>query len=898
MIASVTAQIGSRGPAVSIAPPNGWTLFAHQSNGLPATWAYCEVWWYWKVYQNSDPAAFSWNFNNTGPDFSGAITGWANVNTASPIDVAATAYTPYPPSEVYAGAPSVTPNFSGGTLVLTFAWSGDSGPVTSANPGLSALHRQIDDIDGQTLDDFYQPSPVGQGVATSAGYESHATMGGASVSGAFVIEASIPGTPTPNPVPSQAPTWTPSPDPTWTPSPDPTWTPIPTPGPIATIAPRLVPTIDPPPPSPSPTATWSPTPVPTASPAPSPAPTPAPTPRPARTLPPSPAPTLAPTSSPAPTPASTPSPTPTADPPSSGSGLDAYGGTTAIQCPDGPKPHFYTQKISNRWWLCDPPGNGFFLKGVYDVTWNDSSALTNAVSSKYVVGPNSNWEANWGLQSVRRLELWGFDTLSEYASEYTWPGMQANWKTSDGTIPDKMPFLFYENPSYYSLTNAGNYASAPVKDILNGVKSNIYTGYRSHIIDAFDSNFGIGLGGALQQDWATGVALGLHNDYFIGFDMDESDDTMGIRAGPDFETVDDAYTGTLQAGYGMPHTAWLVLVTDPMQVSNQNLGLSYSNGTVYSKQAMSTYFSNEYSGNIAALNAAWGSNYTTFGTTDHGGAGAIQNGTYAGFGTGSGLLDEDGTCPSRSAHQSCWVGADPYNLTGETPAMQADMSAFFSYWLDQYFGAQKTQYNLYAPGYLLTQEIGGWGAPPRREVLIEAAKYVDIFTLESAPPSICLNCTDAQARINFTAQYGGDKPWINWQGFIAQQDSSMSAYSAGPGTPAFTTQQARGAGYQNMVNAFLNAADANGTYHIVGFEWWGMYDMISQQTNWGLLTPNDNAYDGRSAIVAKGTDQWGYPTGGEAANYGDFVDSVQSANSSIYSRLIAGSAAPTPQPTP
>ena len=65
--------------------------------------------------------------------------------------------------------------------------------------------------------------------------------------------------------------------------------------------------------------------------------------------------------------------------------------------------------------------------------------------------------------------------------------------------------------------------------------------------------------------------------------------------------------------------------------------------------------------------------------------------------------------------------------------------------------------------------------------------------------------------------------------------------------------------------------------------------MISQKTNWGLLTPNDNAYDGREAIIATGTDQWGYPTGGETANYGDFVDSVQSANYGIYAQLIAGS---------
>jgi hypothetical protein len=570
-----------------------------------------------------------------------------------------------------------------------------------------------------------------------------------------------------------------------------------------------------------------------------------------------------------------------------------------VRCPAGRARHFYTQKLGKRWWLCDPAGNGFFLKGVYFVTWSDSSVLGNAVAQKYAAGPNSNWEANWGQQAVRRLKHWGFNTLGEYTSEYAWPGMREGWDTTDGTMPDKMPFFSYVNPSGYSRTNSGNYASGPVKDILDGIKSTVYTGYRSHIIDAFDANFGKWLAGSLQHEWGTSVALGLHNDYFIGFDMDESDDTMGIRAGPDFGTLDDAYAGQLQPGHNMPQTAWLVLVAAPTQTSNRDGSVHYNDPTVYSKQALGSYFAKEYRGRIAALNTAWGANYTTFGTSDAGGAAGIPRGVYASFGAGTGLLDEDGTCPSKAAGQSCWIGADPYNLIGESAAMQADLSGFFSYWLDQYFGAQKTQYKRYAPGYLLTQEIGGWGAPPRKEVLTEAAKYVDMFTLQEVPPYPCANCTDAQARINFTARYGGDKPWLNQQGFVAQPDSYMAATMPPPGysgQPAFGTQRERGAAYQKMVNTFADAADDKGTYHIVGFEWWAMYDMVSQNMNWGLATPNDNAYDGREAIRASGTDQWGYRTGGENADYGDFLDSVQSANVGLYSRLIGTRARPVSTP--
>jgi hypothetical protein len=33
-----------------------------------------------------------------------------------------------------------------------------------------------------------------------------------------------------------------------------------------------------------------------------------------------------------------------------------------------------------------------------------------------------------------------------------------------------------------------------------------------------------------------------------------------------------------------------------------------------------------------------------------------------------------------------------------------------------------------------------------------------------------------------------------------------------------------------------------------------------------------------SAVVAPGTDPWGYPTGGEEKNYGNFLDDVRTAN--------------------
>ena len=45
------------------------------------------------------------------------------------------------------------------------------------------------------------------------------------------------------------------------------------------------------------------------------------------------------------------------------------------------------------------------------------------------------------------------------------------------------------------------------------------------------------------------------------------------------------------------------------------------------------------------------------------------------------------------------------------------------------------------------------------------------------------------------------------------------------------------------------------------------------------------AYDGKEARVGSGVDSWGYPTGGEERDYGDFISSVKEANLSVHEEL-------------
>ena len=569
--------------------------------------------------------------------------------------------------------------------------------------------------------------------------------------------------------------------------------------------------------------------------------------------------------------------------------LDAYGGIISVRCAGGQKPHFYTEKRHHRWWLCTPDGNGFFMKGVYNVTYTDSSpdyqgvSLANTIAVKYGNGITSNSTLNWALAQVRRLKSWGFNTLSEYSSSYTWAtNTDARWNTPDSAIPDKLPFVVQIRPSYYAYTNLNNWGGQPVKDLVNGITTKAYSGWRSEIPDIFDPHYSRFVLNEFSDTVVVQAYTSPNRKYLVGFDIDETDDLQGFGAGPDFPTVDTSYSGGISTGYANPNIAWMILATASTQANNTHFRQKYADSTTYSKLATIRWLSARYRNNISALNVAWGSRYTSFGSA-------------GGFGLGTGLLDEDGTCPSRG-NSVCWIG-NAVSLAGETRAMQADMSALLSFYANRYYSIIRKAFNVKAPGYLLlgSSPLGSWGAPPRKEILEVASRYLDVLTLGNIPPFICSNCIDVQQRIAFVARYGGDKPWLNWEGFPAQADSYWApAVSVKPSYA--TTQIQRGDLYKKMMEGLLNTMDSNGTYHIVGFEWWDLYDMRREQTNWGLLTPRDNAYDGVQAVEEEGTDAWGYSTGGEHTSYGDFLSAVMAANKWIDVALVAESKGLKPAP--
>ena len=518
---------------------------------------------------------------------------------------------------------------------------------------------------------------------------------------------------------------------------------------------------------------------------------------------------------------------------------DQYGGLLAKLSPSGGTGHWRTEKFGNHWLFVTPEGHGFFSTGVFGVV-----PTSNAIA-KY-----GDQDITWGPQIVRRLQSWGFNTILDHSQGWVYPqqtcGGCAGWQNGQ---PQKMAAVWFIDGSSYPIRNVNNLAPASAKDVFQGVNKAYYNGYVAPSTDPYDPNFSAWIKGYMATSEA---ATAGNSPWIMGFSLGESDYTFGFGAGS------SSTFGTVPAGHNGPHLAWIVLVTSPTQTSNSMWSVNYTDTKVYAKYALHDFLVTRY-GTIAALNTAWASTYTTFDTA-------------GGWGAGTGLLDEDG--------RHAWVG-NWDTLAGETSAMQTDLNDFLFQYASQWFKTQHDAVKAVFPNmmYFGPNVVGSWGAPPRKEILQAAALYIDVFMTQ-----IGTGATDDQQRLDYTMQYLGDKPIATWLGFPANPDSALSATPNPPTFLATSTQATRGQEYTQMMTFFMNAtvsstvSGAAGSQPFVGMRWWALGDSSAEKTNWGLVSLTDNAYNGVEAVIALGIDPWGYKTGGEGGNYGNFLSPVISAN--------------------
>ena len=550
---------------------------------------------------------------------------------------------------------------------------------------------------------------------------------------------------------------------------------------------------------------------------------------------------------------------------------DVYGGATnlrlaqhgdkmAVVLRGAATGYFHVDRLNtSRWWIVSPLGNPLLLRSVYHASRVDAGA-------KY---QNS---MDWGEATVRLLRSWGFNAVSEYASRYA----EATNRLSGDRV--RIPMTPHVQPAYYAVRRQ----EWAVKDLVGGTRADVYTGWRhSTSPDVFDSNLAAYVDHAFQTygggeyEWATGG----NQEYIMAMHSDDLDYLFGFGAGVDFAQVIDGEDGGFAKS--QPHLGFIVLITNAHQTSNADLAITYDAYTVvHSKAALVSFLSARYAGDITALNRAWHehANYSGF---------ASEPG---GWGMGSGLADEDGTCPSASsvAGASCWLGTGSYrensNLANVRPALMADMDAFLEHHVTHYLVSMRTVIAKHVPNrmYWGPTSLGGWGAPARRAIYQAAGQHLDAV-------GVGLGGADFDSRLAFVRTHlGADRPLVNWEGFKAQADSSMHAYNAFAAVrPHSDSQETRGVRYQKMLQSILLAKAPGGSvFPFIGFKWWELYDSSKEVANWGLVTRLGNAYDGRQARTGVQTCTAeedlvlvGWECGGETANYGDMLTAVAEVNS-------------------
>jgi hypothetical protein len=319
--------------------------------------------------------------------------------------------------------------------------------------------------------------------------------------------------------------------------------------------------------------------------------------------------------------------------------LDQFGGAVDKKCALGPRPHWYTEKIQGHWWFCTPDGNAFYMQSVWNATTPGGTP-----GAQKLGGTLSSAQTRMPVL-VRRLKNWGFNALDFYSSRYGSPTANSHLQPEYS-----VPVIMGESirPSYYGLSNANNLIAQPLKafDVMTWINGQRSGAWR--LQDIFDAQYKAYLTGLLKNTSNNTVnhvftATPEKQKWVIGWSVDDTDWLSGFGAGPDFVTSVDGAASTSNFKRHQ-HAGLMALYTSPVQGASARAPVADS-GIIYqdprkvkincngaedpvdamsvtarpadvicTKYALQKFLQAKY-GTIAALNAAWGSKYTTFGSS-------------------------------------------------------------------------------------------------------------------------------------------------------------------------------------------------------------------------------------------------------------------------------------------
>ena len=533
--------------------------------------------------------------------------------------------------------------------------------------------------------------------------------------------------------------------------------------------------------------------------------------------------------------------------------VDRFGGVIA----SGAKPvakavaigRWRTAKLGERWVLLTPDGHPFWMIGMWDVSGDEHKDERGASYDQRAKTKYGNDAVMW-LQANRRLRSWGFNTIGPYSYRMMLPtDSEAEWRGSEQ--PAKLPFVWIaHNPA--------------ITGIKEGIFKNMYAGLDSSVKllgDQGSANFPDVFDPAwvrnTKQIFAADVELAAlaQSPYLIGVFGDDSDYLSGFGPGPEFESQPPDKTHM--------HLGYLALVTAPTQAKAAKSGAKYSDYEVYTKRRLCEFLRDKY-GSVESLNAAWGASYSTLGSD-------------GGWPGGKGLLDENG----RASHP--WLGSGDPAMTasgGANSTMRHDLDEFLYLMVRQFLSTEREALLAVAPKtlFLGPTTIGGWWAPARAPIYRAARETLDVISIST---------DGSQAQLDFVAGAAGDIPLMVWEGVVANADSSQWRHAKKPGRTSWfvDTQAERAERYRKDVERLFDARTASGAHPFLGHLWWAWTDSVAEERDWGVVSLMDNAYDGYEAGKSPGIDAWGFRTGGEERNYGDFLSPMRAVNFSVDEQL-------------
>jgi hypothetical protein len=323
------------------------------------------------------------------------------------------------------------------------------------------------------------------------------------------------------------------------------------------------------------------------------------------------------------------------------------------------------QKIADRagalrWYLCTPLGHAYYMQQLPNVNGaagTDADYYTGAginlsveiLNKKFAVG--AAWDnigakkplGNYYAYHERLLKAYGYNAtgIASDAASYPTSTDATTWPAGDHSIPDtyKVPFYANMKPTYWGWYNFNRVGNGPAKSTVAASKRYLTGSWYTYtnMGDAFDPNLWSVLAGMLNSS-GQGSTFQVHNDYVMLWDMEETDNGGWLKAGwnnpgsvsPKFQNWQNgAFSSSLNLYATVP--GWMWLIAAPYQTgANKALfpipgGGSYSSHQVYAdpvmhtKQELANWL--QQTGDrgpgytsITALNAAWGSNYDSFGS--------------------------------------------------------------------------------------------------------------------------------------------------------------------------------------------------------------------------------------------------------------------------------------------